>query len=420
MQIPPGLGPGCLTFAGAAVLDELNSDLGLLIWNSLRSVDVWARAGKDERQGLFTRPSAGRRQEWIDALAGPDPALRKTLNVLAGILDSPAPAPHQVALACAELARWANREGFTATAFEAAARAASAAPRVAAYCVLAGETARRLGDYTRAASWLTRTLRLARRTRDRRSYGRALLEMAMIHMVRYEREPAERRLHQAIRAARRHSLWNVRARAYHNLFCIQTTEGDVRTAAGYALAAAESYGLHHPQVPALAHDVALFLATHGRYERALGILEALAMRFPRKRERILAVSTLGRVSGLAGDRLRFVDAWSTAWKMLDDGTGENYAAEAMINLAWGAAALGDGMRMEIAAREALRIAEVREEGQEIQSARQMLAAAAAGTFPDGPRTAAGSDEELRDALSAAEKLLEQLARFPAVVRQLSA
>lgn len=269
-------------------------------------------------------------------------------------------------------------------------------------------------DYPRAAAWLTRAIRLARRGGDGVCLAHALLALAQIHMARGRREPAETTLHQAIRAARRHGAWEVRPRAYHDLFCIQCTDGDVKTAAAYALTAAEGYGLHHRLLPALAHDLSLFLSTQGRGSHVLPLMEALAPRMSTFPLRLIAFSSLGRVAGAADDRVRFASAWSAIWRMIDLRVSEERAAEAMINLAWGAAHLQDAQRVEVAAREALRIATLRQEWQEVRAANEMLARLERGTFPESPPTAAGSDEDLRDALAAAEILLQQLLRTPAL------
>lgn len=93
---------------------------------------------------------------------------------------------------------------------------------------------------------------------------------------------------------------------------------------------------------------------------------------------------------------------------------EGLAAEALISFAFGAVALGDTPRVEIAAREALRMATARQEWQEAAAARNLLASLAAGRLHAAPSIAAGTDDDLRDALAAAELLLQQLVRTPAV------
>jgi hypothetical protein len=414
MQIPPGLLPAAEPFSAAPVLGELGNDVGLLVWASLRALELWIAADPSGRSRLFSAAAEQRRFGWIGAVEPLEPGIGHALRVLAGILGTPAVHGDQVAIACAALARWADAEGWTRTAFEAAARGALAAPRDPKYALLAGTMARRAADYHRTAAWLSRALRLARRAGDGVSHANALLAIAQIHMVRFEREAAEQALHRSIRAARRYGVWDVKPRAYHDLFCIQSTHGEVKTAAAYALAAAESYGLHHELLPALAHDLALFLAMQGRSAEALPLMEALAPRLRVPRFRLIANSNVARLAGAVGDRARFLEAWVAVWQFVDQRVSEDRAAEALVNLGWGAASLGDATRLEVAAREALRIAVPRQEGQEIEAAEEMLACLAEGRFPQTPHVAAGTDEELKDALAAAELLLRQLLKTPAL------
>lgn len=416
MQILPGLMPSAEPFPGAAVLEELDGDWAVLVWASLRAVDLWTGTDASARGSLFSPGAEQGRFGWIEAAGPGEPAAREALHVLAALLGAPAVHEEQVARACATLAHWADGNGWVRTAFEAAARGALAAPRELKHALLAGTMARRAADYDRAAAWLWRAARLARRARDGGSHANALLAIAQIHMAKYERAAAEHALHRAIRAARRYGVWDVRPRAYHDLFCIQCTHGHVRTAAAYALAAAESYGLHHEFLPALAHDLALFLATQGRSAEALPLMEAIAPRLQQARFRLIALSNVARLAGAVGDRVRFLDACMAVWRFVDRRVSEERAAEALINLAWGAAELGDTARVEVAAREALRIATARQEAQEVQAAAGMLASLDDGRLPDPPRVAAGTDEELKDAIAAAKVLLRQLVHTPALIR----
>lgn len=414
-----GLMPSSEPFPAASVLKELDSDTGLVIWLSLRAVDLWIGTDAGRRSRLFAAEAERVRGARIEALGPLECPLGDALRVLAGILSAPAVDPAQVATACAALARWADAGGWAHTAFEAASRAALASPRASEYAMLAGTMARRIADYARAAAWMARAVRLARRAGDGAGHANALLAKAHIHLARGERHPSESALHAALRSARRHGVWEVKPRAYHELFCIQSTDGDVRTAAAFALAAAEGYGLHHELLSALAHDVALFLATRGRGRQVLPLMEVLAPRTRETRLRLVAYSSLGRVAGGAGDRARFAEAWTTVWRMLDERVSEARAAEALINLAFGAAELRDWARVELAAREALRIAAPRQEWQEIAAAEKLLAALAEARVPDPPPMASGTDEDLKDALAAAEHLLRQLQQTPAVMASLS-
>jgi hypothetical protein len=411
-NVPRALGFGAEPFECAAVLDEMPGEQALLVWQILRDVDLWLGCEERGSSRIFQPEAAVRRETLIEAFARDD-LVRQPLATLAALLRDRPRETAEASAACAALARWASDQGYPRTAFAAALRAASASPRDAGYCHLAGVTARRTADYLRAEAWLRRTLSLARRAGDRRHYGLALMSLANLHMVRFEGDAAIRRLRQALAAARRFALWDLRPQAYHDLFVITTTHGRPADAAKYALAATRGYGRFHERLPALAHDLAWFLLLQGRAARGLAILQAIDPRPLRSWERLLFLSTVGRAAGAAGDAHVFWQTWSEFWRRLDAVPTYDCAAEALINLAWGAAHLGDTTRLEVAAREALRIALPRDERQEIEAAEAMLASLEQGRVPDPPARR-GSDEEIADALAAAEMLLDQLLQAPAL------
>lgn len=413
-SVPVALGFGPEPFEGAAVLDEMKGEQALLVWQILRDVDVWLAADRPRGHLLFSPEASADRSMEIDRLFPGGAVVHGSLHALSELLRGRRRDPAALSAACAALARWASEEGLAATAFAAGLRGAAASPRDPGYCYLAGLMARRRADYLRAEAWLRRSLALSRRVRDGRHYGLSLMSLANLHMARYEGELAERRLRQAIKAARRFAIWDLRALAFHDLFMLASTHGHPAQAARYALAAARGYGRFHPRLPALAHDVAWFLLVRDRPGRALRILQALDDRSLRPQERLLFLSTVARAAGAAGDAHVFWRTWVDLWQWLDTIPSYDRAGEALINLGWGAAHLGDAARVEVAARETLRIAVPREERQEIEAAEQMLATLAEGRLPLPPVRVPCSDAELQDAVHAAEMLIEQLLEAPAL------
>lgn len=415
-SVPGALGFGREAFEGAAILEEIPDELAPLLWQMLRDVDLWLETDGRRGRRLFAPGAAENRVRMIDAIALGDDGVRQPLGVLARCLGGADGSTAEVSVACAALARWASERGFARTAFAAALRAAAASPREPAHSYLSGVMARRSADYVRAEAWLKRTRALSLRMGDGRHYGLALMSLANLHMQRFEIDLAIRRLRQVLGAARRFAVWDLRGLAYHDLFLISATHGSPAQAARYALHAVRGYGRFHPRLPALAHDLAWFLILQGRPERALSILQALDARSMRAPERLLFLSTVARAAGAAGEAQVFWAAWGAFWQWLDSVPSYDRAAEALVNLGWGAAGLRDTTRMEVAAREALRIAVPRDEGQEIQAAETMLAGLAAGRVPEPPGVTSQSDTDLEDALAAAELLLRQLLRTTAFRR----
>jgi tetratricopeptide (TPR) repeat protein len=349
-SIPGALGFGPEPFEGAAILEEVPDGLAPLLWQMLRDVDLWLATDRRGVRRLFAPEAAENRARHIEAVVPHDAPVRQPLTELARGLTGPRGNAGEMGTACAALSRWASEEGFTRTAFAAALRAAAASPRDAARSLLAGVTARRTGDYVRAEAWLNRTRALALRTGDGRHYGLSLMGLANVHMQRFEIDLAIRRLRQALGAARRFALWDLRGLAYHDLFLISATHGSPAEAARYAFSAVRGYGRFHPRLPALAHDLAWFLLLQGRPADALLILQALDDRTLRAPERLLFLSMVARAAGAAGERQVFWERWSDFWQWLDAVPSCDRAAEALVNIGWGAASLRDATRLEVAAR----------------------------------------------------------------------
>jgi hypothetical protein len=413
-SIPPGLGMPGEPFEAAAVLEEMPDDAALLLWLLLRDVDVAVAAERTGETGLFAPGAEGELTGWIEASGGLDETLREQMRVLARLLGTAAPGMPEVSAACSSIAEWASNAGFGRTAYVAAIRASAASPQEPSCSYQAGIMARRIADYVRAEAWLKRTVSLARHLGDGRYHALALLGLANLHILRYEFEPAIQRLQQTLGIARRFALWDLRPRVYHDLFCIATTEGTPRQAAAYGLAAARGYGRFHPLGGALAHDVAYFLIRQNRARVALRVLRSLPLTRFRTAEQLLVLGTTAWAAGSAGEVRLFLDVWNEFWKRLDTISEYDRTSGALINLAWGAASLKDATRLEVAAREALRIALPRCEMLEVREAEQMLACLQQGVFPEPMGSATGSPQELRNATTAAERLLRDMLRWPHV------
>jgi hypothetical protein len=170
-------------------------------------------------------------------------------------------------------------------------------------------------------------------------------------------------------------VWTVKPYALHDLFTIAATGDDPRVAEQYARAAYRSYGRRHPRLPALAHDVAWFWMLQRQFHRALPIFEAVLRHFHRPPERMMVLSNVARAAGGACQFVKFDRAWNEVWRMVDDSKDRERVAEALINLAHGAAALGQVVRMEMAASYALTIAARRSEAQQQMAAEELLALA---------------------------------------------
>src|SRR5688500_13731619 len=84
-HIPPPLVHGPEPLEGGSILEELQSELGALLWQSLRDVMLWADTLPEAREGLFAPEAAGRREAALNRLSAEEiePALR-ALGALVG------------------------------------------------------------------------------------------------------------------------------------------------------------------------------------------------------------------------------------------------------------------------------------------------------------------------------------------------
>jgi tetratricopeptide (TPR) repeat protein len=371
--VPPGLLSHDEPFEGFNVLDEMRSELGVILWQALRDVELWATSPAHLRPTLFTPGCLRHRMERIEAEVDVRAPERPLLEDLSTLLAAPQTLrPTAVADVCAEIARWASDHAHPRTALAFAQRAALAAPEEAGSAYLVGLMARRMADYRRAETWLRRALALGRRNHDWRHYALAHMGLANVHMQRGDGPKARIRLLRALRSARRYSVWSVRSLALHDLFVLSTDGPNPEVAEHYAQAAFRSYGRRHPRLPVLAHDIARFWTQQGQYDLALPTFRAVLPHIHRAAERLLVVANVAEAAGGVGDKAAFVRAWNEVWRVIDDGMDSEKVAESLIGLAKGAELLGEVVRMDMAASYALTIATRRQEAQAQLVAEELL------------------------------------------------
>ena len=376
-HVPPALVHGNETLEGTEMLDELSGSVGpavaLALWQSLRDVTLWALVRDPaERPGLF---SAGAHEARLKALeaAGVDAAVEAPLRALAGISRDPGGTTEQEVLtACGEVSQWADGRDLMATALAFATAAAVAAPANAAAGYKAGRLARRKAEYARAETWFRRTIGLGRQAKDWASYAEAFLGLGNLYIQRGNYPAARRFLIRALRAARRHGLRDIQARALHDLFTVAVDTDQAQEAQEFARLSFRAYGPHHPRLPALAHDLAYFWMTRGRFANALDVFRSVLPLLPHPSEQLLAQADIARAAGAAGNREAFEEAWDQVWSYAGDWHTRQNAAQALLDMARGAASLKEWSRAERAATSAREIAQRREEARVALEAEALL------------------------------------------------
>jgi tetratricopeptide (TPR) repeat protein len=399
------------------VVEEIPGDLGVLLWRSVRNVELWARTPAEARAGLFD-PAAARVRTADSMRLAPEPELVAPLSVVVSLLEAPGRVDVlRLVHACRRVATWAEARGALGTALEFTQAAALASLEDPALAVLVGRLARRRAEYDRAESWFTRAIILGRQRRDWRSYALAYLGLGVAFRQRGNIPAARRMLQRALGAATRHAITDVCGMAYHDLFGCEVEAGAGFDASTLAVAAMRAYGPRDPRVARLAYDVAYHWVLHGYFAAAAQVAELLEAHPDfgggGVAEHVLALGLTARAAGGAGDRSRFercaaeLEAALSAYERVqgDAGAREN-ASGALLGLAHGASSLGEHELAVRAAERALALAQHRGQGRVALSAEAALqamvhsAGIARSLEPADPRAADALVDSLTEILLA--------------------
>lgn len=410
---PPLTRGGTDTFRGSVVIDELGSPQAVLLWDTLRSVLLWAEEDPGARAGLFLPAAPERRRARLAEAAG-ESALAEPLAALFRALNSPeAASPAEVAGVCRQLATWAVARGCSGTALAFMQAAALADPADAEAAYLTGRLARRRAESARAECWFWEAIARSRRSRDPVSRVLAVIGLGNLQFQRGNLPAAERTHVRALRIAERHGLRMLEGMASHDLFVIADERGREAEAAAHAARALRAYGPGHSRLPSLAHDVAVFWMNWGSFAAALRVLTSVLPHIRGRRERLLTLGSLARAAGAVGERPTFDAAWDEIWDTAGgaDARGPDGACQAFLALAQGAMSLADWGRADRAAAKALRVAAARGEAKVVVAAESALDAARSGRAA-AERARPGSGVE--PAAEVVGTFLEYLARMDSV------
>jgi tetratricopeptide (TPR) repeat protein len=412
-RTPPPLTRGSESLEGMEILREVGGEVGILLWQAYRNVMFWAAAEQGERGRLFSAEAGRKRQGELgearisEELAGP-------LASIAEMLVAPdSTSGEAVAQACTGIARWAEEQGHLNTALAYTQAASVAAPRNARLALAVGKLARRRGEAARAVTWFRHTVMIARQIGDWESYSRAYIALGNMLITRGNL-PAAGRMHiKALRAARRKGLQQIQGMALHDLFVIADEMGRDEQAEEYARQAFRAYGPGHPSLLALAHDIAYFWMQRGYFSQALEVFQRLEPAATESRARILLTANVARAAAGVGNRELFRKAWTQVYRMTKDSELGGIVGNVTLELALGAAALGEWDRAEQAAQDSL------ESALKLGQAKVRFRAEALLDSIRGGRTAEHRVSESRRAPakvdSMANDLLRGLAAVPAGV-----
>lgn len=372
-RTPPPLTRGSAeSLEGMEILREVPGETGVLLWQAYRNVMFWATAEASERGTLFAPDAAQGRLSELLAADLPT-AIVDPLVAVGRMLGAPqATSGESIADACRTVADWADAEGYDATALAFTQAAALASPRNAALALAVGKLARQRNELPRAETWYRHAIMIARQTGDWESYGIAYLSLGNMARERGNFPLAHRMHIKALRSGKRKGLSPIVGRASHDLFVIATETGRSEQAEHYARQAFRAYGTQDELLPKLAHDIAYYWMDQGYFARALPVFEVLQPLFPEMMNQLRVMSHIIRAAGGAGDREKFRKMWNEAMKLTREPVVLPLLANALLEMARGAASMGEWDRAEQVAERAVAVATERNEPAVIMRAESVL------------------------------------------------
>lgn len=326
--------------AGTEIVRELPPELALTVWQTLRSVLMWAAEHPSHRGGLFERSAM---VQWeVELLEGTfDSDLRYPLAVIVGELaDAERATPQALARACLCVTDWGLAHGAVRTALGFIEAAALCWPDHPRYAWMAGRLLRAHGRLREAELWIKRSVRIAGTIGDweAQTLGLNSLGNVLAEAGRY-REAQQSQI-QALRNVRKHGLRDRAGEVLHDLFIATGYVGNLDQAEEYARAALDHYLPKHDRLTALAYDVAYLWIKRGEFARAFPVLVELSDHFREPHERVVVLASTARAAGACGDEdvfAKFSSEVSTLAAESQTGRGVPYA---LYELGLGAASLG--------------------------------------------------------------------------------
>jgi tetratricopeptide (TPR) repeat protein len=201
MPVPPALLSSGEPFDGHHILSEAQSPVGIVLWQGVRDIVLWASTPLAQRANLFAETAYAQRLAYLNSVELEQNA-RRWLALLADVLSTAdQPTSAEAAKLCRKLSRWAEERLLPKTAAWYAQAAALALPTHADHALAVASVLRRNGDYLRAETWYRRAIGIARRRRDAQAYASSYLGVGNLFMLRAEYEKAKFAFNRAFKTA---------------------------------------------------------------------------------------------------------------------------------------------------------------------------------------------------------------------------
>lgn len=317
------------TLEGAVVLDEFRTDAGVELWQAARDVRLWAEVDYECRPGLFR--GAAR------ALAAPltvscDAELLAPLTLLRLELAEPSRADGDIIAAeCLRIARWAESRSRLGTAALFAMAASLAAPQRSAAAYEAGRLALLWRDEIRAETWLRRSVGLARRANERRTYSLALLALGDLYAARGESARARSFYIPAFRDARRCGMRVVRTAAVFGLLRLAIAGDDRVEVERLRVIAQRILDRDREQTPELVVVLVRLWIDAGDRQAAGETLRRLLPGLTDPDQRLSALALLSRADADRRMPWSIAEAWHEARALVEAHPGSPTRVRAMVD-----------------------------------------------------------------------------------------
>lgn len=363
------------------ILQELagigKESTGRVLRQLLQEVRAWGH-GLEGSVPAATEEEVRRTADAVPELAA---SLRALHRMLRSAPDEPA--LEAVGLAFMHLATWAERSAAYRTAlafFQAAEEVDSDNPH---YAYHVGRMARKLALYDAAEGWLKWAHWIARAQRRWEVAALCTSGLGNLHRQRGNLPLATRYHELTRRVARRHNLRTLEGDALYDLVGMSFDFGSPKQGMEYARQAIEAYGPGHSRIYRLAKDIAwLWMDSFGQFESAAHVFTALLDHVWEPECRVLLFASLARAGAGAGWSEIFEAMWIETWAMIRQQPVRAGHAGALIQLAYGAGNLGYWGRAQIAASEALAVAQGRKEGEMLIASEAILNAVRNGVIAE--------------------------------------
>lgn len=341
-RLPPPITHGAAPIDAGVILTEFPGELAVVLWKTVRSVRMWSDLPESHRPKAF---GAGTREKRLEAIEGVDVAVevRAALARASSVLQ-PRARTAAVATACSELSEWSAAAGQCGTAIEFMQAAALAVPEDAALAHRVGRLARTAGEYHRAETWYRQAISRARRSRSWDEFARSYIGLGTVFTLRGSYPQASKSLIRGLRAARRFSIRPLVAAAAHELVVVGIRTNRTSEISRFGRIAVSAYGVQHPRLPALSHDLGIYLLNAGYFDAAFRIIQATPADFGAPVDQLVRWSALVRVAGALGKKEMYAEALARSETLLNDATTRPAATEARLAMAVGADLMGDRER----------------------------------------------------------------------------